>query len=179
MKGRVPYRWTYQPTEPTAARVAEASVARELTNAWGHRCQLENSEENAKPICAPRKRTTTKTRSTHNEHAVIAVTGQDAAGGVGKGTRTRPLRAALETRLERAPRVLLTFFKAPAGSLESILAAGEVDFGGKGRGVSDRHECDQPVWRENTERFANRNARFTTRCYLSLYSSLQPSTFCL
>lgn len=26
-----------------------------------------------------------------------------------------------------------------------------------------------PVWRENTERFANRNARFTTRCHLCLY----------
>jgi hypothetical protein len=35
------------------------------------------------------------------------------------------LRAADETRFERAPRALLTFFKAPAGSLESILAAGE------------------------------------------------------
>ena len=62
---------------------------------------------------------------------------------------TEPERAALAAMFARAPTTLETFFKAPAGSLESILSTGEdggterKESGGRARGW----------WRVNTERF--------------------------
>ena len=45
MKGRVPYNCAYQATEPTAARVADANVAREFRNDYISRVSHQKIEK--------------------------------------------------------------------------------------------------------------------------------------